>query len=326
MDEWAATEQEQELFRRELDSFVPDRIFDSHVHLYEMSHFTEEDIVPLFERGPDVVGAEAFLRYMNEIHPGRDTTGLCFPFPKRGIDFEATHDFLAGEVAKLPDGRGQMLIKPSLDPEYVRETVRSKGFVGLKPYQVFSDIEGVEKAVESYLPEEHVRVAHEEGLTVTLHAHGSRAPANPVIQEAIRRYATKYPDMKLILAHSARGWNPHHLVEGISALADLGNVWYDTGVVQEHGAFEAIIDAVGHRRLLWGSDFPVSQDRGRCVGVGDGSVWITPEMLAGKAGVAPVMQGYESLRAMKLAAMFLKLTDSQVEDIFYNNLASLYDD
>ena len=47
MDQWLARDHEMEFFRRELDSFVPDRIFDAHVHFYDLdldpsrlSHYT----------------------------------------------------------------------------------------------------------------------------------------------------------------------------------------------------------------------------------------------------------------------------------------------
>jgi hypothetical protein len=38
----------------------------------------------------------------------------------------------------------------------------------------------------------------------------------------------------------------------------------------------------------------------------------------------PVLVGLESLRSLRLAARRLKLTDRQVEDIFYNNAARLF--
>ena len=336
MDQWLATDHELDLFHRELDGFVPDRVFDAHVHLYSQDHLPEEDVLPVMRRGPSVVGADVFLRYIDGITPGRKTAALCFPYPQPGVDFEAAHDFLADELTMLTGSRGQMLVKPSLDPEHIREAVRARGFVGLKCYSCFSSHDPKnESPIEKFLPEEHVRVANEEGLTITLHIVRSRALADPANQATIRRYAERYPNMKLILAHAGRGFNPHHTIEGLPSLTGLDNVYFDTGVVQDSGAFEAIIDTMGHTRLLWGSDFPLSQDRGRGVAVGDEYLWITPKMLSalteedanasGPTGKPTlVMQGYESLRSLKLAATHMRLTDPQVEDIFYGNAESLY--
>ena len=328
MHPWLARDDEMEFFRRELDSFVPERIFDAHVHFYDLDFFPEEDVLDLMRDGPPTVGMDVFQEYIGQITPGRDTDGLCFPYPRAGTDFEAVHPFLAEEVARRPGSRGQMLIKPSLDPEYIRETVKTHGFVGLKCYQLFSPRQPTHDSyIEEFLPEEHVRVAHEQGLTITLHIVRKRGLTDPANQATIRRYAESYPDMKLILAHAGRGFNPYLTIEGVQALIGLENVYFDTGVVQEAGGFEAIVEAMGHTRLLWGSDFPVSQGRGRCVAVGNGTLWIKPEMFKNDKGDTdntPVMQGYESLRALKLAAMRLKLTDSQVEDLFYGNATALY--
>ena len=328
MDLWRARDDEMEFFRRELDSFVPERIFDAHVHFYNLGFFPEEDVLDLMRDGPPVVGMDVFQEYIGQITPGRETDGLCFPYPRPGTDFKAVHPFLAQEVAKRAGSRGQMLVKPSLDPEYIREIVKAHGFVGLKCYQVFSPREPTHDSyIEDFLPEEQVRLAHEEGLTITLHIVRRGGLTDPANQATIRRYAESYPDMNLILAHAARGFNPYQTIEGVQELIGLHNVYFDTGVVQEAGGFESVVEAMGHRRLLWGSDFPVSQSRGRCVAIGNGVIWITPEMTQASSSFSDntaVMQGYESLRALKLAAMRLRLTDSQVEDIFYGNAAALY--
>ena len=101
--------------------------------------------------------------------------------------------------------------------------------------------------------------------------------ADPSNQEVIRRYAECYPNARLILAHAAREFNPHHTISGISALQGLTNVWFDTAAVTECGAFEAIVRTLGVRRLLYGSDFPVSHARGRCAAIGDSFLWLSPE-------------------------------------------------
>ena len=45
----------------------------------------------------------------------------------------------------------------------------------------------------------------------------------------------------------------------------LKNVYFDTAVVCESPALEAIINTFGHDHLLYGSDFPVTHSRGRAV-------------------------------------------------------------
>jgi glutamate-1-semialdehyde 2,1-aminomutase len=172
-----------------------------------------------------------------------------------------------------------------------------------------------------------MQVAHELGLTVTLHIVRSRALADASNQEALRRYALNYPHAQLILAHAARGFNPHDTLQGIHALRDLPNVWFDTSAITDAGALEAILRVFGHRRLLYGSDFPVSHLRGRCVALGDSFLWLSPENTRLDAAYAEVqftLVGLEALRTLKVAAFATGLSDEAIEDVFFDNAARLW--
>jgi glutamate-1-semialdehyde 2,1-aminomutase len=155
----------------------------------------------------------------------------------------------------------------------------------------------------------------------------ARAVADPSNQHWIRYFCETYPDMQLILAHAARGFNPYHTIEGLGALRGLTNLWCDMAAVTDVGACEAIIEILGHERLLYGTDFPVSHLRGRCVAVGDGFVWLYEDTLDWDAvsfqPLHPVFIGLESLRALKQAAWHQRLRDGQIEDIFANNARRL---
>lgn len=327
--DWNVNEHDREFFARELDSFLPRRIFDAHCHLYRRVDF-HAATPALPASGPDVVDWACFVRHMADVTPGREYSALAFPYPAQGLDFAGANRFLAAEMAAHPRVlRGQMIVEPSMDPEFIRETVQRRGFVGLKCYHLFAATHPTfEAAVEAYLPEEQVRVAHELGLTITLHMVRARAIADPVNQESIARLARKYPNARWILAHAARGFNPHHTVEGIGALKGLGNIWCDTSAVTEAGAFEAIVRTLGMDRLLYGADFPVTHLRGRCVAIGDSFLWLTPDNTnfgsAAHASVEPVLIQLESLRALKHACWNLRLSDLDIERLFWSNAASLY--
>lgn len=318
---------DRELFERELDDFLPERIFDAHAHLYAKQHF-REGMPKLVEEGPESVGLDVYTEAMRELTPGRRYSGLFFGFPHAQLDMEGANSFLAEEVRADPQSRAQMLISPGMDAEYVRETVRREKFVGLKCYHVWStETPTYQSKVESFLPEEHVRVAHDEGLSITLHMVRERAMADPLNQQTIRAYAERYPNMRFILAHAARGFNPHHTIEGIGSLHGLRNVWCDTSAVTDGGAFEAIIDALGHDRLLYGADFPVTHERGRCVAIGDSFLWLSESNTnfdVPYADLRPTLIGLESLRVLKTACRNLRLSDSEIEDIFWGNAAEMY--
>jgi predicted TIM-barrel fold metal-dependent hydrolase len=319
-------ERDRELFARELDAFVPPRIFDAHCHLYRASFFS--GILPEFVARFPELGIDKFRELINDVTPGRSVSGLFFGWPSTQVDIEANNRFVADEVRRDPGSRAQMLITPSIDPELIRETVRRDGFVGLKCYHVYSnETPTFDSSIPSFLPEEHVRIAHEEGLTITLHMVRARAIADRGNQEVLRTWAARYPNARFILAHAARGFNPYHTIEGIGSLRGLSNIWCDTSAVTDGGAFEAIIRTLGVERLLYGSDSPVSHMRGRCVAIGDSFLWLSDSNTKFEAvygTIYPSLVGLESLRTLKTACLNLALSDVEIEKIFWSNAAALY--
>ena len=338
MKPWTYTEADQEFVALHVEPFLPDRVFDAHAHLFTHDHYPEGVPTGLADTPPRL-GLAEYKETIEWLHPNTRTVGGLF----FGLAFmgnrDANNDFVASECAvssAKSDGTlfgskavGQMIIAPQTDPEFVRQEVQRHGFVGLKCYHTMAQVEGPTflASIEEYLPEEHVRIAHEKGLSITLHMVRDRALADPINQATIRRYCEKYPNMRLILAHAARGFNPWHTIEGIDSLRGLDNVWFDTSAVTEAGAFEAIVETMGHSRLLYGTDFHVSHMRGRCVAMGDSFHWIYADEMdleENHTSLRPVLIGLESLRSLRLACQRLKLTDQQVEDIFYENAVQLF--
>lgn len=333
MTAWTYTDADREFVARHIEPYLPDKIFDAHAHLFRHSHYPAGSLPEHLNDTPTEIGLAVYREQMERLHPnGRTVGGLFFGLAFQG-DRTGNDDFVAAEVkAGQADGfnaLGQMLIAPEMDAEAVRERVRRYGFVGLKPYHLMAQTTGPTflAPIEEYLSEAHVQIAHEEGLSITLHMVLDRAIADPRNQATIRRYCETYPNMRMILAHAARGFNPWHTIEGIGSLAGLKNVWCDTSAVTEAGAFEAIVETLGHDRLLYGTDFHISQMRGRCIAIGDSFHWLYAEEmgLAEKhATLKPVLIGLESLRSLFLAIHRLKLNVRQIEDIFYYNAARLF--
>jgi len=322
---WESRETDREFFDKNLNTFVPDRVFDAHAHLYKIHHWGFDHPTAA---GPSSVGLDTYRDQMQWILPGRRIAGLFF-----GVGFHPgfreSNEFVASEVAKDERCYGEMLVPPDFEAEAMREEAKRLGFTGLKVYHRFLlPRPSWNVDILEFLAEDHCRVADEEGWVITLHIVKDLALADKRNQEQIRYLCTRYKNMKLILAHAARGFNPFHTIEGIAALKGLCNVWFDTSAVTEAGSFEAIIETFGHERLLWGSDYPLSHLRGRCVGIGNGFLWLLEDSIdwrtaAGQGVLEPLFYGTESLRALKLAAMRMRLTDRQLEDIFYGNAAEM---
>jgi glutamate-1-semialdehyde 2,1-aminomutase len=310
-----------EFYERELKSFIPDRVVDAHCHPWRSGLGQANDLA-------EEVDAQTFLDYMAAIMPNRKIRALFLPLWRhRDLSSLGPANEWNSEQTKTSGNRGLFVISPTDDPEWVRQEVRRLGLHGLKCYHTFANTDPTwEAEIPDYLPEPLIKVADEEGWFITLHMVKQRAVADPGNLHWIRHYCLNYPNIKLILAHSARGFQPAHNLEGLPALADLDNVYFDSSGNCEPIAHQSIIRIMGHKRLMYGSDFWVSHNRGRSLAAADTFIWLygdSPEWGEKHLAIKPVMIGLEHLRSMKWACWSEGLSDSQVEDIFWNNAAEL---
>lgn len=315
--------EDKEFYQRELASFIPDRVFDAHTHVWHSDHIVFPDIFP------PIADYETYVQLMEDIHPGRGTKGLFLPTFRDPKFIGAANQFTSLQTAKDRNCRGHFFITPDDDPEWVRQEVRRLGLHGLKCYHSLARNVAPtwEAQIPDYLPEPIIKVAHEEGWTVTLHMVRSRAVADPGNIHWIRHYCESYPHMQLILAHSARGFQPAHNLEGLPRLTGLDNLWFDSSANCEPMAHQAIIRILGHDKLLYGGDLPATHQRGRSVGVQDSFLWLygdSPVWEEKHQTLKPVFTGFEHLRSLKWACWSERLSDSQIEDIFWNNAARLF--
>ncbi|MBX9789671.1 MAG: amidohydrolase [Pirellulales bacterium] len=320
-----AREVDREFFARELESFVPDRVFDAHAHLW-LAEAVDWPAAPF----PARVGIAEHQQLCEDLHPGRRTAGYFLPgFSAAHKDLiPASNEWLAQQVATRSDCRGAFFVQPGDDPDWVQAEVRRLKLHALKCYHTMAASPSTwEAEVDEFLPEPLVRLADQEGWCITLHLVRSRAVADPKNIDWITRTCRRFPNMRLILAHSARGFQPAHNLAGLPHLAGLDNLYFDTSANCEPIAHQAIIRTFGHERLLYGSDLPVSHFRGRAVGIGDSFVWLdesSPVWGDKHAQVSPVLVGLEHLRSLKWACWSERLGDAAVEDIFWNNAARLF--
>ncbi len=320
-----AIQADHEFFTRELDSFLPDRIFDAHTHLWK--HECVAWSIPGLS--PDV-GYPEYARLMQDIHGNRPTEALFIPFAteENRTRIPVANNWVSQNISTHPNCRALFFITPQDNPEQVREEVHRLGLHGLKCYHSFASTHPTwEASIPDFLPEPFLKIAHEENWVITLHMVKSRAVADPDNLHWIRHYCQTYPGMNLILAHSARGFQPAHNLEGLGQLKGLDNLFFDTSANCEPIAHQAILRILGHEKLMYGSDLPISHMRGRSLGAADSFVWLyenTPVWGEKHSAIQPILIGLEHLRSIKWACWSERLSDSAVEDIFWNNAAKLF--
>jgi predicted TIM-barrel fold metal-dependent hydrolase len=318
---WLPTEEDRMIYERELSSFIPDRVFDAHTHVWHRDHAHYDGV-------PDDVDHSEYFRLMQALHPGRRTSALFIPAFNDKQRIGTANSWTAEQTAAVPSCRGEFFVTPEDDPEWVRDEVHRLGLHGLKCYHTLASVQPTWEAhIPDYLPERLVKVAHEEGWVITLHMVRSRAVADPDNVHWIRHYCESYPHMALILAHSARGFQPAHNLEGLPKLTGLDNLYFDTSANCEPMAHQTIIRIIGHKKLMYGSDLPASHQRGRSVAASDSFLWLyenTPVWGEKHLTIKPTMVGLEHLRSLKWACWAERLSDAAVEDIFWNNAVDLF--
>ncbi len=311
----------------DVKTFLPPRMFDIHAHLFRVADLATSGGV-MAEGGPEVT-FDLWKKHMAEhVADGRCDAGLFFadPMVKPG-HLEAANTFLLEQVKTHPESRALLVVSPDCRRQDIERHLENRQIVGFKVYHTFSRSKPTfDAAIETFLPEWAWELAHERRLAIMLHMVRRLALADPGNQEYIRARCTAYPEAQLVLAHAARGFHAPNTTRGIHSLRGLQNVWFDTSAVCESEPLAAILDAFGPQRLLWGSDFPVSEARGKCVTVGDGFAWIEPGTVDWErlgAHCLPTLVGLESLRALRTAADDIGLNARDVEDICYGNACRL---
>lgn len=318
----------------ELASFVPSRIFDVHTHIYKAEFNTgvDRDAPPF----GDLTGRDFPKSDWAELNawdaallPGRQVHRLSFGFPFLPAgDIEASNRFVAQEIRHDADSAALMLVHPSMSQEYLDQWVSSNGFVGFKPY-MFNSVTGdtVNCRITDFLPEEQIEVANRRRLIITLHVAKRGAIGDRENLDDLLRLASKYGNVKWILAHCARSYAPWVLERAVKELRGLPNVWYDVSSVCDSDVIEMLMSGVGPDRVMYGSDdIPVGVSRGKYITFGFAWAFLSETNHSlGLSHCDPRMTyvRYEQLRAMRRAALRLSLSPTQIDDLFCNTAARL---
>jgi predicted TIM-barrel fold metal-dependent hydrolase len=323
---------DRRIWIEELNSFVPERVFDIHNHYYRWDLNTAPD-----KETGHAAGLGREFPVADRAHsdawdalllPGRQVRRLSFGCPLwPARDFDASNRFVAEQVRGERGSAALMMVYPGMSVDHVEQQVRDYGFLGFKPYRMHAttgDI--VECRITDYLPEEQIAIAHRHGLIIMLHIAKRDAIADRANVDDLVRLTSKYPNAKWILAHCARSYSAWAIERAAKQLRGLPNVWYDTSSVCESDAIEALMAGVGPERVMYGSDNPVGVGRGKYIAFG--YAWAYLSETNHKLGLShcnPQMTFvlYEQLRAMRRAALRMGLGRAEIENMFCNTAAKL---
>jgi len=326
VNHWEFLESDQRLLPALWDT-LPEKVFDIHAHIYRLDCLGEQ--AELYVKGPAEASVEVWHEHVGRIvGDSRLVGGLLVPPPPSSDAYiEAANRYVISQLAEHPDSKGLVLISPHMQKGLLEEYLANTQIVGFKPFSTFADYSPVWQApLASYLPEWAWEIADERGYMMLVHLVRDKALNDPENYQEITRMCEKYPRAKLLLDHAARGFHAPNTQEGVKRVAGLENIWFDISCICEPLPMIAILQTFGCKRLVWGSDFPLSQFRGKAVTVGNGFFWLGSSNVDWDSYAdmcMPTLIGIESLRAAKDAFEILGLGKGEAESIFYRNAVQL---
>ena len=311
------TDFDREIWAEELEDFVPERVFDAHVHLWD-SRFAPE--------GKSTVPAthfETLDAWTRQVFPHRELHYLLLGFPYAGMSFDGFNDFMATETAKSPDRLGSALVTPQMSPKELDAIIEKHHFQGLKPYFTFSP-RGASSRITDFFPEALAEVADSRRMFVILHLAKADGISNPDNLSDLEYLTRRYPNVRWILAHCARAFNPATLEKSIPRLRDMPNIFYDLAAICNTRSIWLLFKHEALSRIFFGTDnIAVGGVHGQYIDWGKGWQFFRPGPLPHCRPDATLVC-YESLRAIRQAADMADLTSSDIEDIFFNNAVRFF--
>lgn len=306
------------LLAEAIDGFLPASVWDIHAHVVEPKGYAPTTLGP--HLNGRTISPANYRDAMEAILPGRRLSGaLLFPFPARQHDRPAINQWMYEEIATLSDAfpaHGLSNVGPTDDPGLSEEAMTTGRCRGLKPYHLYvARPDTTQVALEEFAPEWMWEQCDRHGAVLMLHLMRDAAVSDPVNRESLLRLSEKYPNCQVILAHVARSFN-HRTARGLGALANRRNICVDTSAITESEGIRLALDVLGPGRVLYGSDYPISHLRGRCVTVGNQMLWVYAE-----ENNAPAMTliGIESLLSLRVACTQAGLGKNDIQRIFREN-------
>lgn len=328
----AEKNENRRIFDEELNDFLPQKIFDIHVHvapaetLQPIGEFSCGG-VPISSYTYDELAADLDMAF-----PGRHTEALCFGFPYPILDHDGNNAYVGG-AADFKRFYPLRLLDPRRDnAEAVNSDIDRLGFLGLKPYPDYarpSDIPNAE--IPEMLPDWAMEIAHERGLIVMLHIPRPGRLEDPLNRRQLHELCTRWPGAKVILAHVGRSYYLRGVRGFLDDLRSLPNLYFDFAMVQHWEVMAYLFQNVPISKVLFGSDIPIALAQGKAVEINHQYTYVTPRpwplaLCDEKKKLRFTSFLNEELRAIRQAATAANLTPSDVSAVFYDNPKNLVEE
>ncbi|WP_020618975.1 amidohydrolase family protein [Paenibacillus daejeonensis] len=329
-------------YEQKLQPFLPERIIDIHTHVWLEEFVAPSD--PALVRAvtwPGRVASSNSIEDLMETYrlmlPGKQVTPLMFSQVSRSTNLELGNRYVSECAAarKLP---ALMVTKPEQSAAAFEADIERGGFLGCKVYLNYAAPYIPEKEIRIYdfLPPHQLEVLNKRGWMAMLHIPRDGRLKDPVNLAQMLEIEQLYPQLKLIIAHVGRAYCEEDVGDALDILAKTRTMVFDFSANTNANVFRQLIQAVGPKRILFGSDLPIVRMRMKRIYEQGRYINVVPRGLYGDVSGDRNMREtegpeaeqlsyflYEQIEAFRLAAEAEGLSRQDIEDVFYGNAAAL---
>lgn len=336
-------EVDRRFYQERLAGFLPDRIVDIHAHVW-LKGFRRAAPTGRAVTWPLRVASQNPASDLAETYrlmfPGKSVTSLVFSLlESHEDDFDAANAYIS-LVAHERDVPALIYASPQWSAERFEREIREGGFIGAKVYLTLSpaEIPVDEIRIFDFLPHHQLEVLDRHGWIVMLHIPRSGRLRDPVNLADMLEIERRYPNAKVIIAHVGRAYCPQDVGDAFTVLAQTQHMRFDISANTNEAVFEQLIRTVGPRRILFGSDLPITRMRMRRICENGNYVNLVPKGLYGDVSDDKHMREvdgerarelsfflYEEIDAFRRAAQATGLTPRDIEDVFHDNATRLFE-
>ncbi|MHC4124386.1 MAG: amidohydrolase family protein [Planctomycetota bacterium] len=333
---------DKKFYNERLKNFLPNKIIDIHTHIWLESFVSEQNRDPIRTvTWPKLVAKdnpiEDLLETYRLMFPDKKVTPMIFANPLGFTDINEINGYV-NKCAKENDLPSLIISLPQWSAKELEEKIIAGKFLGTKVYLNLApaNIPQNEITIFDFLPPCQLEVINKYGWIVMLHIPRAARLKDPVNLEQMLEIERSYPNVKLIIAHVGRAYCIEDVGNAFDVLSETKNMMFDFSANTNQQVFEKLLRAVGPKRVMFGSDLPITRMRMRRICENGIYVNLVPKGLYGDVSSEKNMREfsdaeaekltlflYEQIDAFRLAAEVLKLTPGDIEDVFYNNAAKI---
>ena len=331
-------------YEREIRDFLPEHVIDAHAHVYSPVLRNRGDAVNPSGRSqswPSLVAAynpiDDLVDTYRMLFPDQEVTPVIFGMPTLEYDVNKSNEHIS-EIARRIGCPALLLARPEQTADELDATFTRGGFQGVKVYLEYapSYIPAQEVRIFDFAPHYQLEVMNARESALMLHIPRPGRLKDPVNMAQLLEIDRQYPKIKLIVAHVGRAYAMEDVGDALDVLKE-SRMMFDFSANTNQQVFEETLQKVGARRILFGSDLPITRMRMKRVVENGcyinviqkgayGDVSDDPHMreIEGAEADALSLFLYEEIAAMRRACEKVGISRADVNALFFDNAADIF--